>query len=46
MVGALAGLIDPYFPTGFSDDLLLLSKDLLPGFLAVTAGLRGERAAQ
>ena len=42
LVGALAGLIDPYFPTGFSNDLLLLPKDLLSGILVVTAGLRGK----
>ena len=38
--------IDPAVPAAVPADLLLLPQGLLPGVLAVAAGLRGRRAAQ
>ena len=39
-------LLDPDLPAGLPADLLLLPQGLLPGVLAVAAGLRRRRAAR
>ena len=45
MVGHLPGHHHPDLPARVPADLLLLPPGLLPGLLAVTAGVRGRRAA-
>ena len=46
LVAAVAGADHPDLPARLPDDLLLLPQGLLPGVLAVPAGLRGRRAAR
>ena len=46
LVAALAGADHPDLPAGLPDDLLLLPQGLLPGVLALAAGLRRRRAAR